>query len=700
VIDVPAYTGRRSLVRHPVDILFVNLSNWPGRPVYPYAFVQVSALARQAGLSVVRWDGLGLRREHQLECIAHLVAEHRPRAVAFTIRQSDSTIASDYEVADGDTCPKHPWFPVEDTRAAIQLVREVSDAAVLVGGFTFTVNPVSAAEYLQPDLGVVGEPDEFLDCFDQVLDGRTHGVSNLLYRADGQWRRNQRVFHGPLADLEYTEEIVDELFRFHGERVLRSTHLADVPGLNTADDTGRSIAIEISRGCPAACAFCCEPAVKGRAIRLRPLDVVEAEIRNLLRYGLRYYWFVCSELNFTRDHVLELAERLIRINESQPRPIYWRSYFLPVRFDKDELRILMRSGLLLEQNGPFSDLSDQTLRQMREPYRAKHALRHIKDLIALNQEPEFQSRKMSRWILWSWLWNPFATLESVRSTLHAFSAEGLDLLYDQAEGYPALRVYECLDRIPEEARRHAIVVTGSEATPKSLVHPAFYYSRDLVEHFGGIPEVHRFQAYAHDTMLSRRYRTTRDWPFFARSLGSSGLRKVVAPLIHEDLDMVTLPPWIDHPDLGDRHPRNGKGGARVALDIGGVEELAVEASYPEGDAVLSFLLHAAFAVSRHEMAELFEWYDLPVDGDGFPPASPFRALSTLLQCHDTESSLLADAEKRFCSRQVALLRYYLYAIDVRLEPKHSFLAAPLAEAAIATVAGKRRIQANTRPSTL
>jgi hypothetical protein len=164
VIDVPAYTGRRSLACHRVDILFVNLSNWPGRPVYSYAFVQVSAIARRAGLSVVRWDGLGLRQEHQLQCIARLVTEHHPRAVAFTIRQSDSTIASDYEVADGDTGPKHPWFPLEDTRAAIQLVREISDAVVLVGGFTFTVNPVSAAEYLQPDFGIVGEPDEFLNC--------------------------------------------------------------------------------------------------------------------------------------------------------------------------------------------------------------------------------------------------------------------------------------------------------------------------------------------------------------------------------------------------------------------------------------------------------------------------------------------------------------------------------------------------------
>ena len=93
---VPAYTGIRSLHPEPVDLLFINLSNWAGRPVYPYAFVQVSALARRAGLSVVRWDGLGLNRQQQLECIAKLVRDHQPRAVAFTrldklIRLSQTT---------------------------------------------------------------------------------------------------------------------------------------------------------------------------------------------------------------------------------------------------------------------------------------------------------------------------------------------------------------------------------------------------------------------------------------------------------------------------------------------------------------------------------------------------------------------------------------------------------------------------------
>ncbi len=81
----PAYTGITPPTA-PIDFLFLNLSNLPGRPVYPYAFVQVSALARRAGLSVVRWDGLDLSLQHKLECIEHLIQTHRPRAIGFTVR--------------------------------------------------------------------------------------------------------------------------------------------------------------------------------------------------------------------------------------------------------------------------------------------------------------------------------------------------------------------------------------------------------------------------------------------------------------------------------------------------------------------------------------------------------------------------------------------------------------------------------------
>jgi hypothetical protein len=672
----PAYTGIRP--QKPVDILFINLSNLPGRPVYPYAFVQVSALARRAGLSITRWDGLELSLQHKLECIAQLIKNHQPRAIAFTIRQADSVAADNYISIDAKNPAKHPWFPVEETRAAILHIRQLTDAKIFVGGFNFTVNSVSAAEYLQPDFGILGEPDEFFQHFDEVLQGRTEGISNLLYRANGRWQQNQRVFWGPLDDIEYSEDIIDEIFRFHGERTLRNAHLESVPGLGSYKDTGISIAIEIARGCPCACVFCCEPKVKGTTVQLRNLDVIEAEIHNLLRYGLRYYWFICSELNFAKDHVLELAERVIRINEALVNPIFWRSYFLPVKFSKDEFRLLLRSGLLIEQSAPFSTLSDENLKQMREPYRVRHALEHIKNLMELNEEPEFAERRQPRWVLWSWLGNPYATLDSIRTTLETFTQNQLDLKFDEADSYPALRVYECLDNLPEEARQQVITVTQNEETPKTLIHPSYYYNSKLLEHFGGIGEIHNFMQYARETFLSRYYRLTRNWHLFAQSIDFSQLNKLMSCLKDMSLEGVQLPPWVEHPDLGMLNPIHWQEQAYALLqqENSKLKEFINKTDISQGDenAILAFIFHTAFSTNRQEMIPVFEKLKLPVDPEGYPPSSPYLAVSKLIKFHTSEASVFEIIHQEFSLKQLTLLRYYIYATDIRLDPKYTFLA--------------------------
>jgi hypothetical protein len=672
----PAYTGIRP--QQPVDILFINLSNLPGRPVYPYAFVQVSALARRAGLSITRWDGLELSLQHKLECIAQLIKNHQPRAIAFTIRQADSVAADNYISIDAKNPAKHPWFPVEETRAAILHIRQLTDAKIFVGGFNFTVNSVSAAEYLQPDFGILGEPDEFFQHFDEVLQGRTEGISNLLYRANGRWQQNQRVFWGPLDDIEYSEDIIDEIFRFHGERTLRNAHLESVPGLGSYKDTGISIAIEIARGCPCACVFCCEPKVKGTTVQLRNLDVIEAEIHNLLRYGLRYYWFICSELNFAKDHVLELAERVIRINEALANPIFWRSYFLPVKFSKDEFRLLLRSGLLIEQSAPFSTLSDENLKQMREPYRVRHALEHIKNLMELNEEPEFAERRQPRWVLWSWLGNPYATLDSIRTTLETFTQNQLDLKFDEADSYPALRVYECLDNLPEEARQQVITVTQNEETPKTLIHPSYYYNSKLLEHFGGIGEIHNFMQYARETFLSRYYRLTRNWHLFAQSIDFSQLNKLMSCLKDMSLEGVQLPPWVEHPDLGMLNPIHWQEQAYALLqqENSKLKEFINKTDISQGDenAILAFIFHTAFSTNRQEMIPVFEKLKLPVDPEGYPPSSPYLAVSKLIKFHTSEASVFEIIHQEFSLKQLTLLRYYIYATDIRLDPKYTFLA--------------------------
>ncbi len=587
--------------------------------------------------------------------------------------------ADNYISIDCVTPPKSPWFPLEETRAAIARVRELCDAKIIVGGFNFTVNAEAAAQYLQPDLGILGEADELFWHFDEVLNGRTEGIANLLHYTDGQWQRNQRVYWGPLDEIEYSADIVDEIFRFHGERALRNAHLEEVPGLGSYKDTGLSIAIEISRGCPCSCAFCCEPLVKGKTVRRRSLDVVEAEIHNLLRHGLRYFWFICSELNTSKKHVMELAERLIKINQTLKHPIFWRAYFLPGVFKKDEFRVLRRSGLLIEQSGAFTTLDDENLAKMREPYRVKNALEHINNMMELDQEPEFAKMRQPRWVLWSWLGNPFATLDSIRTTLNTFCQHGLDLKYDEADSYPALRVYPILDKLPPAAKQEAITVTAHAETPKSLIHPSYYYTSEFVTHFSGIVGVHDFMQYARETFLSKYYRLTRNWCAFAQDIGVSRMVQIAALLHEHDLSQLDMPPWISHPDLDQQDPLLWRQAAQAVLEQGEAGLLPLlndNGPMPNrSNAILALILHTAFALARREMMPVFQKFGLLLDANGYPPASAYLAVSNLLQFHLDEAALLASVEREFSPLQASLFRYYLLALNVRLRPEYAFLQA-------------------------
>ncbi|MCB9528219.1 MAG: hypothetical protein H6703_15665 [Myxococcales bacterium] len=670
---IPGYSHTPGDDSAPVDLLFLNFSNWPGNPVYPYAFVQVSALARRAGLSVRRWDGLGLTREQQLACVRALLRRHRPRAVGFTIRQADSTEADEYLGAKAEAMTR--WFPMEDTFAAIRQVRAVSDAKVVVGGFTFTASPVTMAEYLQPDFGVIGEPDAFIARFDDVMAGRLDGVANLLYRHAGRWRQNERVYYGPFDGLEYTPELLDEITRFHGERAFREAQLAPVPGLNTAANTGKAVAVEIARGCPYRCAFCCEPLVKGNKVRLRDLDVVEAEIRSLLDHGVRYLWFICSELNVSKSHVMALAERLIRINAGRALPVYWRAYFLPVKFSKDELRVLLRSGLMLEHNGPFSDLSNDTLEKLREPYRLRHALAHLRDLMELNEEPEFAHRKLDRWILWSWLVNPYSTLETVRQTIETIAHLSLDLHFDMAAGYPALRVYECLSGLPEDTHAKMTVVTGDPSVAPSVIHPSFYYSRALLDHFGGIDALHDFLYYAHATFLSKQHRAARDWSAWAARQDPDDLTRLLDAVTAEP---VPSPAWVAHPDLGPYAPERWFEAAWGAWQEAGRDwrrfDAAVRRRPPAvANAIVASLLHQACERAPATHRAVFAAFDLLDAETGAPLCSPFKALGRLLPHHASEADLIEAARARCGPAAAMVLRYYVYALNLRLEPKLTFL---------------------------
>ena len=74
------------------------------------------------------------------------------------------------------------------------------------------------------------------------------------------------------------------------------------------------------------------------------------------------------------------------------------------------------------------------------------------------------------------------------------------------------------------------------------------------------------------------------------------------------------------------------------------------------------------------MVPVFEKLKLPIDFEGYPPASSYLTVSKLIKFYTTEASVFELVQQEFSLKQLTLLRYYIYAIDVRLDPKYAFLA--------------------------
>jgi len=292
-------------------VILLNASNMEKFPVYPYAFIQVPAVARQAGFEVICKDLLGIPHERWKQTIQALIAQHNPAMILITLRNTDSLGSQDYEQ---DALRKEDWntyFPIERTRELITEIRAMSDLKIAVGGFGFSLLPNALMRHLRPDFGVVGGPNDFFSHFDQVKNGNPDNVANLLFYKGNELIANPRILYPPLADREYTPQAIEEMMEFY------TTFPS--PGFQGAP-------VEIMRGCCHSCVFCAEPRGAGTKVRYRDLNAVMKDIAILVDHGITRIYIVSSELNPEGNaFILQLADRIWAFNEIQTeeRKVSW-----------------------------------------------------------------------------------------------------------------------------------------------------------------------------------------------------------------------------------------------------------------------------------------------------------------------------------------------------------------------------------------
>jgi hypothetical protein len=498
-------------------VLLLNASNMDTHPVYPYSFIQVSAVARQAGIEVICKDLLGIPNRRWKQTIRALIKQHNPTMILITLRNTDALDSKEYELNGVNEGGKSAYFPIERTRELIAVIREVSDLKIAVGGFGFTLLYNELMHYLRPDFGVLDGPDDFFANFEDIMDGNPENVASLLFFQNDQLISNPRKLYPPNADVEYTSQVIEAMMEFYTA--------FPSPGFQGAS-------VEIMRGCNHSCVFCAEPHSKGTKVRYRDLSAVMRDIEILVDNGITRIYVVSSELNPEgNEFILQLADLIWSFNESQAddRKITWFGANYLLKFNHDEFEQLYRSGF----TGGWFDitaLDDENARAMQTPYRNAYLLPHLKtyaeyqkkqiDLhrtqkaLGSNVKDRAGDGREDEFIIWTmFLGNQATTIETIRNTLQTANREGLSNLFDRCGLNYVTRVFDY-----EEPTEATLAVTYSltfdlKRTGYQQLLPSFAYPPALLRDFSE-KEISEMVRYIADTYLSKKYQQTRDWHGF------------------------------------------------------------------------------------------------------------------------------------------------------------------------------------------
>lgn len=214
---------------------------------------------------------------------------------------------------------------------------EIADAyrkravPVVLGGIHASMMPEEASAHA--DAVLVGEAE---DLWPRVIEDACRGELQPLYRSDR---------HLPLDNLPLPRR----------ELLKRKAYFF----VNT---------VQTTRGCPFDCAFCSVTQFYGHTYRLRPVEEVEREVRNLEG---RFIFFVDDNIVGNVAYAKALFRRLI------PHGLKWASQSsITIARDQDLLRLARQSGCMGLFIG-FESLSQNTLKEMGKTFNRVQSYREM-----------------------------------------------------------------------------------------------------------------------------------------------------------------------------------------------------------------------------------------------------------------------------------------------------------------------------------
>ena len=239
-----------------------------------------------------------------------------------------------------------PQWALPDSKAVIDTVRACCGATIVCGGPAFSILPQAVFDYLEPDLGLIGDAaDTFVRLADSLEPGAPHDdLPGLVYRRDG------RVVVNPAGDGS------------------AFNHPPRLDGLDIAKYAqagfGMGVVTKLSSFAYPTHAGDSSQQEAWRVIR--PIDEVLAEVQNLeARHGLRKVFFIDNAFNVPLPHAKDLCRALVASGTT----VHWNTCLAPFGCDAELIRLMNQAGCVLVLMGalPTAPLAAGNLAERLQP---------------------------------------------------------------------------------------------------------------------------------------------------------------------------------------------------------------------------------------------------------------------------------------------------------------------------------------------
>jgi radical SAM superfamily enzyme YgiQ (UPF0313 family) len=392
---------------------------------FPLGIASVAAAAQQAGHEISCLDLMF--SEDPTDDAAERIRSFRPDCIGLAIRNVDNQ----------DKYAGEFFLPA--AREVVDAIKSETNAPVVLGGAGFTIFPLACLDYMDLELGIVGEGEQpFVELLQRLEAGAgIDDLPGLALRRDGTEVVNQPGPH-----------VWPGLFPPPDRELFDVTRYDWKPGRNQPFVAN----LQSRRGCHMRCIYCSSPAVEGRAMRTREPGAVADELASLeADHGISTAAFVDSLFNYPADYTRELCREI----EARRLSLHWLSNLNPLYCDLETMELMRKAGCTGMSIGNESG-SEDILESLKKGFSKEDVIRAV-------TEAKDLGFRINCFLL---LGGPGENEETVKESVELM----LELGPDMVSVTVGIRIYP-------DCELHDIALhEGFIAPEQDLLFPAFYQS--------------------------------------------------------------------------------------------------------------------------------------------------------------------------------------------------------------------------------